>query len=320
MKNPYEVLGLKKDATDQEIKLAFKKLAKKYHPDLHPDDKQAEARFKNISAAHEFLKDKDRRRRFDAGEIDASGAEKQQHYYRDYAGPSGGSHASQDGFASNEDLEEFLSRAFGGMAGGMGAGMGGMGGMGGRRSGGRAGMKAQGQDVSYTLRVSFLDAAKGGVNTLQLPDGKTLKVTIPEGAEDRQTLRLKGQGGPGFGGGPAGDAYIELHIEPDAHFVRKDDNIHLEVPVTLKEAVLGAKIQIPTLTGPVSLTVAKGANTGTKMRLKDRGIRNRKTGQKGHLYVTLKVVLPDHEEPELAEFLQNWTPRTAQNPRKEMLS
>ena len=114
MKNPYEVLGLKKDATDQEIKLAFKKLAKKYHPDLHPDDKQAEARFKNISAAHEFLKDKDRRRRFDAGEIDASGAEKQQHYYRDYAGPSGGSHASQDGFASNEDLEEFLSRAFGG--------------------------------------------------------------------------------------------------------------------------------------------------------------------------------------------------------------
>ena len=310
MKNPYEVLGLKKDASDQEIKLAFKKLAKKYHPDLHPDDKQAEARFKEISGAHEFLKDKERRRRFDAGEIDASGAEMhQQHYYRDYAGgPSSGFHAGPDGFASNEDLEEFLARAFGGMGGGMG-------GMGGRRSS----MKAAGQDVSYTLRVSFRDAANGAVNTLQLPDGKTLKVTIPEGAEDRQTLRLKGQGGPGFNGGPAGDAYIELHIEPDAHFVRKDDNIHLEVPVTLKEAVLGAKIEVPTLSGHVSLTVPKGSNTGTKLRLKDRGIKNRKTGQRGHLYVTLKVVLPEGDEPELATFLEGWKPKHAQNPRKEML-
>ncbi|MEM5472448.1 DnaJ C-terminal domain-containing protein [Hoeflea sp. AS60] len=308
MKNPYEALGLKKEATDQDIKLAFKKLAKKYHPDLHPDDKQAEAKFKDIAAAYEFLKDKDRRKRFDAGEIDASGAEKQQQYYRDHAGPqSSGFHASQDGFASNEDLEEFLARAFGG-------------GMGGRRSGGPGGMKAAGQDVNYTLRVSFLDAAKGGVNTLQLPDGKTLKVTIPEGAEDRQTLRLKGQGGPGFGGGPAGDAYIELHIEPDAHFVRKDDNIHLEVPVTLKEAVLGAKIEVPTLTGHVSLAVPKGSNTGAKLRLKDRGIKNRKTGVRGHLYVTLKVVLPDGNEPELSAFLEGWTPEHAQNPRKEMLS
>ena len=313
MKNPYEALGLKQGASDQEIKLAFKKLAKKYHPDLHPDDKQAEARFKDISAAHEFLKDKDRKRRFDAGEIDASGAEKyQQHYYRDHAGPqSSGFHAGQDGFASNEDLEEFLARAFGGMGGGMG-------GMGGGR--GRAGMKVPGQDVSYTLRVSFLDAARGGVNTLQLPDGKTLKVTIPEGAEDRQTLRLKGQGMPGYNGGPAGDAYIELHIEPDAHFSRKDDNIHLEVPVTLKEAVLGARIEVPTLTGNVSLTVPKGSNTGTKLRLKDRGIKNRKTGVRGHLYVTLKVVPPEGDEPELAACLEGWTPRQAQNPRKEMLS
>ena len=316
MKNPYEVLGLKKGASDQEIKLAFKKLAKKYHPDLHPDDKQAEARFKDISAAHEFLKDKDRRRRFDAGEIDASGAEQyQQQYYRDHAGPrASGFHAGQDGFASNEDLEEFLARAFGGMGGGMGSGMGG------GRGRGQAGMKAPGQDVNYTLRVSFLDAARGGVNTLQLPDGKTLKVTIPEGAEDRQTLRLKGQGMPGYGGGPAGDAYIELHIEPDAHFVRKDDNIHLEVPVTLKEAVLGAKIEVPTLTGHVSLTVPKGSNSGTKLRLKDRGIKNRKTGVRGHLYVSLKVVLPEGDEPELSAFLEGWTPKHAQNPRKEMLS
>ncbi|AKI00232.1 DnaJ-like protein [Hoeflea sp. IMCC20628] len=308
MKNPYETLGVKPKATDHEIREAFKKLAKKYHPDLHPDDKTAETKFKEISGAYDLLKDKDKRRKFDAGEIDASGAEKQQQYYRDYAGAgASGSHARQDGFAGNEGLDEFFAQAFGGRAGGMGGG-------------GRANMKARGQDVSYTLRVSFMDAATGAVNTLQLPDGKTLKVTIPEGAEDRQTLRLKGQGGPGYGGGPAGDAYIELHIQPDAHFVRKDDNIHLDVPVTLKEAVLGAKIEVPTLSGPVSLTVPKGSNTGTKLRLKDRGIRNRKTGQKGHLYVTLKVMLPQADEPELAAFLESWTPGHAQNPRKEILS
>jgi len=307
MKNPYEILGLKKTASDAEIKAAFKKLAKKHHPDLHPDDKAAEARFKEISGAHEFLKDKDRRRRFDAGEIDATGAEtQQQRYYRDYAGPSASGHAAQDGFASHEDLEEFFARAFGG--GGMGAGA--------RRSA----MKARGQDVSYTLRVPFRLAAVGGVQKLQLPDGKTLNVTIPEGAEDRQSLRLKGQGGPGFNGGPAGDAYIELHIEPDAHFVRKDDNVHLEVPVTLTEAVLGAKIEVPTLTGAVSLTIPKGSNTGSKLRLKDRGIKNAKTGVRGHLYVTLKVVLPEGDEPELAAFLEGWTPRHVQKPRKEMLS
>ncbi|MCY0095467.1 DnaJ C-terminal domain-containing protein [Hoeflea ulvae] len=307
MKNPYETLGVKQKATDHDIREAFKKLAKKYHPDLHPDDKKAEARFKDISGAYDLLKDKDKRRRFDAGEIDATGAEKQQHFYRDYAGPgASGSHARQDGFAGNEGLDEFFAQAFGRRAGGMG--------------GGPGSMKARGQDVSYTLRVSFMDAATGGVNTLQLPDGKTLKVTIPEGAEDRQTLRLKGQGGPGFGGGPNGDAFIELHIQPHAYFVRKDDNIHLDVPVTLKEAVLGAGIEVPTLAGPVSLTVPKGSNTGTKLRLKDRGIRNRKTGQKGHLYVTLKVILPQAEEPELAAFLEGWTPRHAQNPRKEILS
>lgn len=313
MKDPYEILGVKKTATDQEIKAAFKKLAKKHHPDLHPDDKQAEARFKEASSAYELLKDKEKRRRFDAGEIDASGAETQQHFYRDYAGPGGsGFHARQDGFSSNDDLEDFLARAFGGMGG-----MGGMG-AGGRRAAG-AGMKARGQDVSYSLRVPFRLAAIGGVQQLQLPEGKMLNVTIPEGAEDRQTLRLKGQGGPGYGGGPSGDAYIELHVQPDAHFTRKDDNIHLEVPVTLKEAVLGGKIEVPTLTGPVSLSVPKGSNTGTRMRLKDRGVKNAKTGQRGHQYVTLKVVLPETEEPELTAFLERWTPKTKQNPRKEML-
>lgn len=310
MKDPYETLGVARSASDAEIKTAYKKLARQHHPDLHPGDKAAEERFKEISAANELLRDKEKRRRFDAGEIDATGAERpRERFYRDFAdGPGYGSHAAADGFASNEDLEDFLARAFG-AAGGAGAAAGGA----------RGTFRARGQDVSYVLPTSFLEAANGGVRTLHLPDGKVLKVTIPEGAEDRQTLRLKGQGMPGFGGGPAGDAYVELHIQPHSFFQRKDDNVHLEVPVTLKEAVLGARIEVPTVKGPVTMTVPEGSNTGTTLRLRERGIRNRKSGTRGHQFVTLKVVLPPGEEPELRAFLESWQPRTQKNPREEML-
>jgi DnaJ-class molecular chaperone len=304
MKDPYETLGVTRSATDKEIKVAFKKLARKFHPDLHPGDKTAEEKFKAVSSAHDFLKDKEKRRRFDAGEIDASGAEKhQERFYRDFAdGPSYASHATQDGFASNEDLEEFLARAFTG---------------GTQRSQGN--FRARGQDVTYVLPVEFMDAANGAVRTITLPEGKMLQVKIPEGADDRQMLRLKGQGMPGFGDGPAGDAFVELHIEPHPFFHRKDDNIHVEVPVTLKEAVLGGRIEVPTLNGPVTMTIPKGANTGQTLRLRDKGIRNRKTGQRGHQLVTLKVVLPPNEEPELTAFLETWQPKTPEVPRKEML-
>lgn len=305
MNDPYETLGIARTATEKEIKDAFKKLARKSHPDLHPGDKAAEQTFKDISAAHDLLKDKEKRRRFDAGEIDASGAERpRERYYRDFAdGPAYSSHAAQDGFAGNEDLEEFLARAFGG---------------GGRRAEGT--VRARGPDASYTLPVGFLEAANGAQRTITLPEGKVLQVTIPEGAEDRQMLRLKGQGMPGFGGGPAGDAYVELHIEPHPFFRRKDDNIHLDVPVTLKEAVLGARIEVPTIGGPVTLTVPRGSNTGTALRLRERGIRNRKTGQRGNQLITLKVVLPAAEDAELAAFLQTWNPQARQDPRKEMAS
>lgn len=305
MKDPYETLGVSRSATDKEIRDAFKKLARKYHPDLHPGDKSAEEKFKDISAANDLLKDKEKRRRFDAGEIDASGAERpEERFYRDFAdGPAYASHATQDGFANREELEEFLARAFGGGA---------------QRSQGA--FRARGQDASYVLPVGFLEVANGAVRTIVLPEGKTLQVTIPEGAEDRQMLRLKGQGMPGFGGGPPGDAYVELHVEPHPFFRRKDDNIHVEVPVTLKEAALGARVEVPTISGPVTMTIAKGSNTGKTLRLRDKGIRNRKTGQRGHQLVTLKVVLPVMEEPELTTFLEAWQPRNPDNPRKEMLS
>ncbi len=305
MRDPYETLGISRSATEREIKDAYKKLARKFHPDLHPDDKQAEAKFKELSAANDLLKDKEKRRRFDAGEIDASGVEvRQERFYRDFAdGPAYASHAAEDGFASNEDLQDFLARAFAGER---------------QRSQGE--FRARGQDVSYVLPVSFVDAANGAVRTIRLPEGKTLQVTIPEGAGDRQMLRLKGQGLPGYGGGPAGDAYVELHVEPHPFFNRKDGNIHLEVPVTLKEAVLGARIEVPTIGRPVTVSVPKGSNTGTTLRLRNKGIRDNKTGQRGHQLVTLKVVLPAAEEPELVAFLDAWQPKNPQNPRKEMLT
>ena len=304
MKDPYDTLGVARSATDTDIKDAFKKLARKFHPDLHPGDKAAEERFKDISAANDLLKDKEKRRRFDAGEIDASGSEKpQERFYRDFAdGPAYASHATQDGFASKEELEEFLSRAFGG---------------GTQRSQGT--VRARGQDVSYVLPIGFMEAANGARRTIMLPEGKTLQVTIPEGAEDRQMLRLKGQGMPGFGGGPAGDAFVELHVEPHPYFHRKDENVHVEVPITLKEAVLGARIQVPTISGPVTMTIPKGSNTGRTLRLRDKGIRNHKTGQRGHQLITLKVALPAGEEPELTAFLETWQPKTPDEPRKEML-
>ncbi|RXH18313.1 DnaJ C-terminal domain-containing protein [Bradyrhizobium guangzhouense] len=303
MKDPYETLGVTRTATEKEIKSAFKKLARKFHPDLHPGDKEAEARFKAISAANDLLKDKEKRRRFDAGEIDASGAERpQERFYRDFAdGPGYTTHAAQDGFDSNEDLEDFLASAFAGR---------------GQRSEGA--FRARGQDVSYVLPVAFLDAASGAMRTITLPDGKTLEVTVPEGAEDRQMLRLKGQGMPGYGGGPPGDAYVELHIQPHPFFHRKDDNIHVQVPVTLREAVLGGKIEVPTITQPVTVTVPKGSNSGTMLRLRERGIRNRKSGQRGHQLIELKVILPTAEEPELVRFLEQWRPINPQDPRKEM--
>lgn len=304
MNDPYETLGVARTATDKEIRDAFKRLARKFHPDLHPDDKSAEERFKAISAANDLLKDKEKRRRFDAGEIDASGAEKpQQRYYRDFAdGSDRSSHAAQDGFASNDDLEDFLARAFGGGA---------------QRAQGA--FRVRGQDVSYVLPVSFMDAVNGAVRTITLPEGKKLNVSIPEGAADRQMLRLNGQGMPGFGGGPEGDAFVELHIEPHPFFHRKDGNIHVEVPVTLKEATLGARITVPTINGPVSMKIPKGANTGQTLRLRDKGVLDRKSGNRGHQLITLKVVLPAGEEPELAAFLESWQPKNVDEPRKEML-
>lgn len=303
MRDPYEALGVAKSASQDEIRKAYRDLAKKLHPDLNPDNPEAEARFKEIGAAHSLLSDPEKRARFDRGEIDASGAERpERQFYREYAeGGPGGKYHAQEGFADIDDLQAFMSDLFG---------------AGGGPRGPRSGeFRTKGGDVNYTLSVDFLDAAKGAQKTVTMPDGRSLRINVPAGVRDRQMLRLRGQGMPGYGGGEAGDAYVEIHIQPHGRFTRKDNNIHLEVPISLDEAILGARISVPTIHGPVTLTVPKGANTGTTLRLKDKGIAAR--GATGHQFVTLNVVLPKDPDPTLHDFITKWAKEHHYDPRRD---
>lgn len=310
MNDPYSVLGVAKTASDAEIRKAFRKLAKKHHPDLNPGDKAAEAKFKEISQANEILSDAEKRRRFDAGEIDASGQEvPPRGFYRDQAGGfDGAKYERSGGHESFVDMGGIFSEMFG-QRGGRGFSF--------RRGDGEE-FEMDGLPVTYSLRVPFLVAARGGKQRVTLPDGKTLDIDVPEGTANGQTLRLKGQGMPGTKGRPAGDAYVEIHVEPHAFFEPRDSDIHVELPVTLPEAVLGGRIRVPTIGGPVMLAVPAGSNTGTSLRLKGRGLLDRKTGQRGDQYVKLKLVLPDPPDSALKEFAEKWAEGRNQDPRKAM--
>jgi len=306
MRDPYEVLGVARSADAKAIRAAYRKLAKRWHPDLNPGDAEAEKAFKEISAANELLSDAEKRRRFDAGEIDAAGQERQPERpsYRGFAdGAEGERYRAWGGGEDYADLGSMFSDLFG--------------------RGGRAqGTKLRGGDVSYVLRVGFLEAANGARKRVTMPDGRSLDIAIPAGVADRQTLRLAGQGQPGLNGGPAGDAYIEVHLEPHAFFTRKDPDIHLELPVSLAEAVLGGKVRVPTVAGTVSMTLPKGSNTGRTLRLPGKGlpIRNAAPGEPTHgdQYVHLKVVLPREPDAELERFVAEWAAAHPYDPRDGM--
>jgi DnaJ-class molecular chaperone len=302
-RNPYEVLGVKKEATADEIRTAYRALAKKHHPDLNPGNKAAEARFKEISAAYDLLSDAEKRARFDRGEIDESGNEKPRAYaYQDFAeGAPGAKYRSNAEGMSPEDLDDLFS-FFG--RGGFGQGA---------ARGEGATIHMRGGDRQYALTVDFLDAVNGAKQRLELAPGKSLDVTIPAGVRDGQILRLAGQGAPGLGGGPAGDALIEIRVAPHALFRREGGDILLDLPVTLSEAVLGGRITVPTPSGTVTMTVPPHSNTGTVLRLRGKGVAG-----KGDELVTLKIVLPSGSDAELEGFVKDWAAKHPYDPRKGM--
>jgi DnaJ-class molecular chaperone len=298
--DPYKILGVDKTATQDEIQKAYRKLAKKIHPDLNPGNKKAEEQFKEVASAYTLLSDETKRKQFDAGEIDGLGAGKpRQNYYRDYADAgTANPYTHNAGFGDDDD---FFSELF-------------------RRQGGRGGdgeFKMRGQDARYQLTLDFLGAVNGGKQSLTLPDGSHLEVNIPPGCRDGQTLRLRGKGQLGRGGGTAGDALIEIKVAPHKFFQRVGDDIRIDMPITLKEAVLGAKIKVPTTAGSVTMTVPKGANTGTVLRLKGQGVA-RANGNHGDQLITLKIMLPTATDQSLEKFISEWRPATEQNPRESM--
>lgn len=302
-RDPYEVLGVKKEASEDEIRAAYRKLAKKHHPDLNPGNKEAETRFKEIAAAYDLLSDKDKRARYDRGEIDAAGAERPEHAYSRYRGFAEGAPGERYEFHSAEgmapedldDLFAYFSR-------------------GGR---GGANIRMRGADLHFSLTVDFVTAVNGARQRLQLAPERSLEVTIPRGVRDGQVLRLKGQGEPGLNGGPPGDALIEIRIAPHAFFRREGDDIHLELPVTLAEAVLGGKVMVPTPSGAVSMTIPPDSNAGRVLRLRGKGVP-KPDGSQGDEYVTLKVVLPEGSDADLAAFLRGWAPKHPYDPRRGM--
>ena len=295
--DPYQTLGVKKNASQEEIQKAYRQLAKKHHPDLNPGNKQAEEKFKEVSAAYDLLGDADKRARFDRGEIDEQGTERpRQRFYRDFADASH-AYANDAGFADFAGAEDIFSQFF--------------------NREGRANIRMRGSDVRYSLPLDFLDAINGGKRQIALPDGSTLDVTIPPGTRDGQILRLRGKGRPGVNGGPAGDALIEIEVLPHRVFTLKDDDIHAELPISLREAVLGGKVKAPTPSGSVAVTVPKWSNTGTVLRLKGKGAP-RPDGSKADEFLTLKVMLPEKPDPELEKFAAQWRPAKVGGARETM--
>jgi DnaJ-class molecular chaperone len=304
--DPYSVLGVAKTASAEDITKAYRKLAKKLHPDLNPGDKGAEEKFKKVTAAYDILGDAERRGRYDRGEIDASGQETpQQRYYREYAGGQDGArYRSTAGFEDIGAFSDLFGDLFGERGGMRGAG----------RGGGRFSMR--GADAQYRLEVDFLDAVNGTKTRITLPEGGTLDVTIPPGVSDGQVLRLRGKGNPGMGEGEPGDALIEVGVRPHPVFKREGDDIIVEVPIAFDEAVLGGKIEVPTIGGRVFATVPPGSNTGQTLRLKGRGIKT-KSGA-GDQLVKLSIVLPERIDDDLKGFAETWREAHRYDPRRKL--
>ena len=292
------MLGVAKATPDDEIKKVYRKLARELHPDVNPGDARAEERFKEVTAAYDFLSDPERRRQYDAGDIDASGAARRKAWHS-AGGGRGGPRSSHADFSFGDDVDDILSEMMRRKEKGRQQS---------HRSGGQAGRGTKGEDAHHSLSIGFLEAAVGATKRITLVSGKALDVKIPVGAVDGQSLRLKGQGHPSFLGDADGDAFIELKVEPHPYFTRRDKDVLLDLPVSVQEAVLGGKVPVPTIHGKVMLTIPAGANSGTVMRLNSKGIDG------GDELVTLKGVLPEGDD-DFAKLVEKWGPRHGYDPR-----
>ncbi len=303
MKNPYSVLELPRDAAQAEVKKRYRALAKKYHPDRQSGDATSAERFKEISAAYNILGDPKMRERFDRGEIDTEGNER---VHAGFHQPGAGMGRGHPGFTAETmgfgvDFEDLLSPLFGGRA---------------RAAQSRRAPPFTGANKTQRVEVKFLEAALGTKRRITI-DGRQIEVAVPAGIDTGQTIRLKGQGNQGSNGGPPGNLLVTVSVSKHPLFTRSGDDISIDMPVTVGEAVLGAKIDAPTVHGPVSLTIPKGSNTGSRLRLKDQGIR-RKNGKSGDQYVRLQVVLPDAVDSEFSDFVSKWSQDHVYDPRGKL--
>ena len=305
--DPYSELGVQRSASSDEIRKAFRKLAKQLHPDQNPGDKAAEERFKRVSGAFDILGDDEKKKKFDRGEIDADGRETAQGFGRGGANPfgQGGGFRPQGGGGGFEgvNFDDILGEMFG---------RGGGGGPGGGR-----GFQSKGPDIRARLEVDLEDAIKGATRRITFGDGRSLDVSIPKGAAEGQVLRLRGQGHPGRSGGPNGDVLIELAIRPHPLFRTEGADLHMDLPVSVPDAVLGAKIEAPTPEGPVTLTAPRGSNSGTTLRLKGRGGITPETGKRGDLFAHLVVTLPETPDDELVKLAEKWRTERPYTPNKK---
>jgi len=316
MPDPYQVLGVSKSASEADIKKAFRSLAKKYHPDTKGGDAAAQKKFQEISAAYDILGDKEKRGKFDRGEIDANGNARgfdpRAHGFegggpfggQQGAGPGGYQYTwtSQDGEAAEGfRAEDIFADLFGGGAGGRARG---------RRQ------ARQGESYEINATVSFEEAAKGGTRRIYLPDGREVDVRIPVGVRDGQQVRLKGQGGEGANGGPRGDVLLNVSVAAHPYYTRDGNDLRMDLPVTLQEAVLGGKATVPTLTGSVALTIPANSNSGAILRLKGKGIPAHGKEAAGDLYVRLAVMLPDKPDADLHKFAEGW--KASYDPRAKL--
>lgn len=289
--DPYAALGVPKSSSAEDIRKAYRKLAKELHPDVRPNDKASAERFKRVTAAFNLLTDTEQRGRFDRGEIDADGNERPQFQPGAGFGGFAGARAQARGQQRGDVFEDLFDGLF-------------------SRGGGQRGFGQQrGEDVRYRMEVDFLDAVNGGRRRVTMSDGRSLDLAIPAGLTSGQTLRLKGQGLPGVGGGPAGDALVEITVGAHPAYKRENDDIRMDLRISLAEAVEGGKVPVQTPSGAVTLSIPAGSNSGDLLKLRGKGVQTRPTP--GDLLVRLQIVLPRKDDPELREFVKNWPGRKA---------